>query len=730
MEAISDFMIMVSTNTDLIHLKSRIIETAFNIPEEKRQPTMLRALNYYKNTYQRAVDEGIKSGAYRPSTPSNIIPKKMTFDVFTILSHKNWSDLCAYIVLHLLENPDFQEIWYTPNLCFYLAKYGGIGTEQVDRARRWVVFQNKIAMEERERQKPALLENLKAKAQENLKTFGKSFGLVTSASDSPAEASVSRPQTAEARDTSVPDFLCCTICTEAYDEELRRPLILSPCGHTFCATCLTERNIGVCWVCNQRIEGMLRNFEVQRAIDAHQGPNRPSLPVDQRREAQIEAPTPKPPSSPPLSVQKEDTAEQITAPASPPPPVPAPRVTKPTLSKKNSIDKPEATSDEVLEELLGGGKELNQRGIRLQPARVGQLCIVSFKSEEAAKQVIDTFHDKPYPNTQNVILNITYFKKKSVQPATPARPETGSKSRPSSPARSVSHQSERPANNQNRRRPSPTRSVSAGYAGAHRGSALPPAMLMTQMPLQFHPIAPSPYMHPLPNLESCGLPYYAMPSPVPLISRQLTPEVPAAKDEKKQEAAKNKKTTTEQNKEGAAHADPRKKDAAKTPRLDKSIICIRRLPSNVTPDGLITTFFGHDLNLKQENGRPKLYLVDNYYIKGTKIMVAYLTSEDLAAKTIKTWNWKSYPGDDQKLNVEYYASADMFNLISIFHNMELGGTKITFADPPGFDFTVQPNGLKSCKVRFATKNMASLIATYYKTANYPGTDHTYHSEFC
>ncbi|CAJ0576320.1 unnamed protein product, partial [Mesorhabditis spiculigera] len=379
----------------------------------------------------------------------------------------------------------------------------------------------------------------------------------------------------------------------------------------------------------------------------------------------------------------------------------------------------------------------DQLRVTLQPARAGQLCIVSFKTEEAAKKVMDAFHDRPYPNTK-MVLNITYFRKKKIE---------------------RTQSTERPTGNQNRRPPSPARSQQYGYGGP-RGRPgydmpVPPRMPFNPQHGQFmpppgpygmpyHPVA-YPFMGPPPNFPTYGPPpNYAPNSAVP-----PTPPTPPA-------PPTPPPATPPPNKPAVKKPDPKK--AA----TDKSVVCVRGLPATVTIDELITTFFSQELNLKQENGRPKIYLVNDDFDPEIKTMVVYLVNEELGIRTLVSWNAKMYPDTKNKLVIEYYGannnprhpslavlkasmkaretdrvlfknlppSADMFSLISIFHNLPVGGTKIQFANPPGFEFTVQPDGLKSCNVKFATKNMARLIATYYRTAKFPGTEQTYATELC
>jgi len=54
----------------------------------------------------------------------------------------------------------------------------------------------------------------------------------------------------------------CEICEESYDEEARRPVVIFPCGHTYCSDCLNKITNKLCPQCRQSIEQTVTNFSI------------------------------------------------------------------------------------------------------------------------------------------------------------------------------------------------------------------------------------------------------------------------------------------------------------------------------------------------------------------------------------------------------------------------------------------------------------------------------------
>ncbi|OHT07135.1 hypothetical protein TRFO_01237 [Tritrichomonas foetus] len=67
-----------------------------------------------------------------------------------------------------------------------------------------------------------------------------------------------------------PDEYRCPICYEDYDSEKRKPIVLFPCGHSVCFSCLTmsERSNASkkCCLCNTHYTKTATNFALQSAM--------------------------------------------------------------------------------------------------------------------------------------------------------------------------------------------------------------------------------------------------------------------------------------------------------------------------------------------------------------------------------------------------------------------------------------------------------------------------------
>lgn len=58
----------------------------------------------------------------------------------------------------------------------------------------------------------------------------------------------------------------CEICEESYNEDTRRPLIIFPCGHTYCSECLNQVPNKLCPQCRRSITQTITNFSVLSQI--------------------------------------------------------------------------------------------------------------------------------------------------------------------------------------------------------------------------------------------------------------------------------------------------------------------------------------------------------------------------------------------------------------------------------------------------------------------------------
>ena len=58
----------------------------------------------------------------------------------------------------------------------------------------------------------------------------------------------------------------CEICEESYNEDTKRPLIIFPCGHTYCSECLNQIENKICPQCRRSIEQTITNFSVLSQI--------------------------------------------------------------------------------------------------------------------------------------------------------------------------------------------------------------------------------------------------------------------------------------------------------------------------------------------------------------------------------------------------------------------------------------------------------------------------------
>ena len=60
----------------------------------------------------------------------------------------------------------------------------------------------------------------------------------------------------------------CEICANDYDSDFHRPMVLVPCGHTFCAACIERLDNEECPYDRKTFTAKMPNWEVERAISS------------------------------------------------------------------------------------------------------------------------------------------------------------------------------------------------------------------------------------------------------------------------------------------------------------------------------------------------------------------------------------------------------------------------------------------------------------------------------
>ena len=65
---------------------------------------------------------------------------------------------------------------------------------------------------------------------------------------------------------SILEELNCVICFDLFDENLRKPMMLFPCGHTFCEACLKQINNKICPTCNCSYSQVSVNWSLKKML--------------------------------------------------------------------------------------------------------------------------------------------------------------------------------------------------------------------------------------------------------------------------------------------------------------------------------------------------------------------------------------------------------------------------------------------------------------------------------
>ena len=69
--------------------------------------------------------------------------------------------------------------------------------------------------------------------------------------------------------------LQCEICFSRYDIDVRKPLILYPCSHTFCKDCIQQFQSNSCPECRQVIRSNSTNYIVMKLLNRSLLPTTP-----------------------------------------------------------------------------------------------------------------------------------------------------------------------------------------------------------------------------------------------------------------------------------------------------------------------------------------------------------------------------------------------------------------------------------------------------------------------
>jgi hypothetical protein len=72
----------------------------------------------------------------------------------------------------------------------------------------------------------------------------------------------------------------CTVCFDCMDDDMRKPTIFGPCGHTFCLACC--RRLHSCATCTSECRGLVTNW-----IVLHMGSPQPDAPSRKRRRREV-----------------------------------------------------------------------------------------------------------------------------------------------------------------------------------------------------------------------------------------------------------------------------------------------------------------------------------------------------------------------------------------------------------------------------------------------------------
>jgi hypothetical protein len=59
----------------------------------------------------------------------------------------------------------------------------------------------------------------------------------------------------------------CQVCLENFDGDIHRPFSISPCGHTFCITCLNFLPEKCCPKCRRNINEIMPNYAILDVLD-------------------------------------------------------------------------------------------------------------------------------------------------------------------------------------------------------------------------------------------------------------------------------------------------------------------------------------------------------------------------------------------------------------------------------------------------------------------------------
>ena len=65
---------------------------------------------------------------------------------------------------------------------------------------------------------------------------------------------------------SILEELNCVICFDLFDENVRKPMMLFPCGHTFCEACLKQINNNICPTCNSNYTQVSVNWSLKKML--------------------------------------------------------------------------------------------------------------------------------------------------------------------------------------------------------------------------------------------------------------------------------------------------------------------------------------------------------------------------------------------------------------------------------------------------------------------------------
>ena len=65
----------------------------------------------------------------------------------------------------------------------------------------------------------------------------------------------------------------CQICFENYNGNTNQPLVIIPCGHSFCKFCLENLNDSVCPKCRRDITEKVLNYAILDVLDLNLVPD-------------------------------------------------------------------------------------------------------------------------------------------------------------------------------------------------------------------------------------------------------------------------------------------------------------------------------------------------------------------------------------------------------------------------------------------------------------------------